>query len=467
MRRRPAYGVQASGHEGKGRTGQLMLATGLAICLTLIAIGNDLAQNQSPGSQHTNTSSLGYHMANLEREFPLALEYRLSHNYLHQGAGEQTVREQFLQTRTPFQLALISQGLVCTIELDRVLLVGSSRYQLEWTYIITDDRGQITISDNATFTLTATDPWWNGDFPYRYGLQVDLPNPERAAPLAVTVNFTELLGSLAGAGRFDVDSLRVVGQASAPNQSLEVAAGFLPASGYSSLDNALGQVVWTNEPGYERYYLYFDVVRAPEPVRSAPMGGGLRVNASGWVTHTAFNWHWEMLNNSHLRIFSYSAVDQGSGGWLIAGQQANWTGFKIQESTDGVKVLELEYGALTRRYTIWAGSPLLAWEDIAGSDGDPTGVMTNEFNDITNATRDGYDYTIQYRPGAYMATIVPSTAAIDVTVGGGLVTVASGATSGYLLFDYQGSLSGTEVAEHVANLANVRFTGVGTHKLDG
>ena len=454
-----------AGEVADDQRGQLMLATGLAICLTLIAIGTDLAQNQPPGNQNTKTSSLGYHMVNLEREFPLALEYRISHNYLHQGAGEETVRELFSQTRVPFQRGLLGQGLACTIELDSITLVGPSRYHIEWTYLLTDDRGQISLSDDLTYTLTATDVWWNTDFPMRYGLEVALPNPERAAPLSTMVNFTALLDRLGETGRFDRDSLRVVAQGGAANQSLDVAAGFLPAQDYSALDNAVGQVVWANEPGYTRYYLYFDVIHTPEPVRAGPKGGGLRVNATGWVTQNAFNWQWEVVNNSHLRIYQYSAVDQGSGGWRVLDQQANWTTFTVQETTDGAVVFDVVNGGLTRRYTVWAGSPVVAWEDLAGSDGRDTGPRTKSFGDLTNGSRDGYSYSIQYRTGAFMATIVPSAASINLTSGGGLMTLASNATSGYLVFGYQGSLAGTQVAEHVANLVNVQFTEVGAHRL--
>ena len=467
MRRRPSPGLPAGeARQGHGN-GQLMLATGLAICLTLITIGNDLAQNQVPGSQLTRTSSLGHHMANLEREFPQALSYRMTHNYLYQGAGEETVRELFLQTRAPFQRELIRQGLACTIELDQVLPAGPSRFQLEWTYLITDDRGHTTLADNATFTLPATDPWWNPDFPYRYGIEVDLPNPERKAPLSSTVNFTGILARLGVTGRFDADSLRVVGQVSSTNQSLEVAAGFLPVSGYSSLSDARGEVVWANEPGYQHYYLYFDIIRVPEPVRSAPRGGGLTVNATGWLTHIGFNWQWELVNNSHLRIFSHTVSGSDSGGWLIAGQQTNWTALEVKEATNGALVLDLTSGSLTRRFTVWAGSPVMAWEDTAGGDGNLTGARTESFGGLINASRDGYRYTIQYRPGAYMATIVPAADPLNVTSGAGKVIVTSNATRGYLVFDYQGSLSGTEVAEHVANLASVQFTPVGTHRLEG
>ncbi len=443
-----------------------MLATGLAICMTLVAVANELALNQSQGIEQTRTSTLGYHLRAMEREFPLALNHTVLSSFTYMGAGELSIHEFFKEAAAPFQTSLARQGIICSITLDDISQISSSSYLLSWSYTLSNDRSQISVGANMTLGLTAIDPWWSEDWPYRYGLLVDIPNPERRASLAVTVNFSRELDRFGVVDRFDTASLRVVAQSNLTGDHEEVPAGFFPAPEFNSWTNAIGDVLWSNIPDYTHYYIYYDVTHKVEPERTMARTGSLRVNTTGWVENDRFNYQWEMANNSYLRIFSYQGIEPGAGGWLIGGVPANWTELTIQENTNGALRLELRHGALTRQVTIWSDSPVMMWQDIQGATDDPNGINIKAFPNQFNGSRDGYNYTVSHRNGAYLSMLVPTGDSLTAPSVGGVTTMASNSTTGYLILGHQGSLAGTEVTEHLVNLVSLKIKTMGNQKLN-
>ncbi|MCK4335344.1 MAG: hypothetical protein KAW40_01325, partial [Candidatus Aenigmarchaeota archaeon] len=181
--------------------------------------------------------------------------------------------------------------------------------------------GYGTLSGEDNMTIKELPEWWDVNWHYRVGLEINNTGYERKNwPVEYEINFTKVLQDINVSGTFDENSTRVIEYNSTGSVLHELPSQFDKGGDYDPTTNAVGTLVFemngTTQADEIRYfYIYFDMTENGNK-NEANYSTNLSYNYTGNVSefnvnNSLFRW-WVDTERGENTSGIYHVIDQGT-----------------------------------------------------------------------------------------------------------------------------------------------------------